>query len=73
MKRIMRYLKGTTNLGVLYSKQESSKCVRYSDSDWKGDLDDRKSTCGYFFQIGGGPVSWRSKNQSCVALSTAEA
>ena len=61
VKRIMRYLKGTTNFGLLYSKQESSKCVGYSDSDWGGDLDDRKSTSGYFFQIGGGPVSWRSK------------
>ena len=73
MNRIMRYLKGTTNLDLLYSKQESSKCVGYFDSDWGGDLDDRKSTSGYFFQIGGGPVSWRSKTQTCVALSTAEA
>ena len=63
VKRIMRYLKGTTNLGLLYSKLESSKCVGYSDSDWGGD----------FFQIGGGPMSWRSKKQSCVSLSTAEA
>ena len=73
VKRIMRYLKGITNIGLLYSKQESCKCVGYSDSDWGGDLDDRKSTSGYFFQIGSGPVSWRSKKQSCVALSTAEA
>ena len=72
VKRIMRYLKCTTNLDLLYSKQESSKCVGYSDSDWGGDLDDRKSTSGFFFQIGGGPVSWRSKKQTCVALSTAE-
>ena len=71
VKRIMRYLKGTTNLGLLYIKQESSKCVGYFDSDWGGDLDNRKSTSGYFFQIGGGAVSWRSKKR--VALSTAEA
>ncbi len=73
VKRIMRYLKGTTKFGLLYSKETSSKCVGYSDSDWGGDLDDRKSTSGYFFQIGSCPVSWRSKKQSCVALSTAEA
>jgi len=73
VKRIMQYLKGTSNLGLLYSKKGSSKCVGYSDSDWGGDLDDRKSTSGYLFQISGGPVSWRSKKQSCVALSTAEA
>ena len=73
VKQIMRYLKGTTDMGLLYTKEGSSKCVGYSDSDWGGDLDDRKSTSGYLFQIGGGPVSWRSKKQSSVALSTAEA
>ena len=60
VKRIMRYLKGTTDMGLLYTKEGSGKCVGYSDSDWGGDLDDRKSTSGYLFQIGGGPVSWRS-------------
>ena len=44
----------------------------YSDTDW-GDLDDRKSISGYVFLISGGAVSWRSKKQTCVALSTAEA
>ena len=73
VKRIMRYLRGTYNLGLLYSRQDSGTCVGYSDSDWGGDLDDRKSTSGYLFLIGGGSVSWRSKKQSSVALSTAEA
>ena len=72
VNRIMRYLKGTLNLSLLYTKQDTSKCVGYSDSDWGGDLDDRKSTSGYLFKISGGPVSWRSKKQSCVVLSTAE-
>lgn len=45
----------------------------YSDADWAGDKEDRKSTSGYIFQIAGGPVSWRSKKQDTVALSTAEA
>ena len=45
----------------------------FSDADWGGDLDDRKSTSGYVFQIGGTAISWRSKKQACVALSTAEA
>ena len=45
----------------------------YSDADWAGDLGDRKSTSGYLYQISGGAVTWRSKKQSCVALSTAEA
>ena len=62
---------GTTKYGLLYSSQID--CVGYSDADWGGDLDDRKSTSGYIFQIAGGPVSWRSRKQSCVALSTSEA
>ena len=45
----------------------------FSDADWGGSLDDRKSTSGYMFQIGGTAISWRNNKQSCVALSTAEA
>lgn len=45
----------------------------YSDADWAGDREDRKSTSGYIFQIAGGPVSWKSKKQDTVALSTMEA
>ena len=74
VKRILRYLKGTPNFGLLYSKKSlGDLCVGYSDADWAGDIDDRKSTSGYVFQIGGTAVSWRSKKQTCVALSTAEA
>ena len=73
IKRVMRYLKGTINFGILYTKQETKDFVAYSDADWAGDLDDRKSTSGYLFKISGGAVSWRSKKQSSVALSTAEA
>ena len=73
VKRIMRYLKGTLHFGLLYSKDGSKECIGYSDADWAGDLDDRKSTSGYMFQISGAAVSWRSKKQTCVALSTAEA
>ena len=45
----------------------------YSDSNWAGDSTDYKSTTGYLFQIGGTVVTWKSKKQTCVALSTAEA
>ena len=69
VKRIMRYLRGTTHLGLLFSSKAMGDCVGYSDADWGGDLDDRKSTSGYVFQISGGPVSWRSKKQTCVACS----
>ena len=73
VKRIMRYLKGTSNHGLIYSKKYSKSCVGFSDADWAGDVNDRKSTSGYLFKISGAPVSWRSKKQACVALSTAEA
>ena len=73
VKRIMRYLQGTINHGILYTKLSSRECIGFSDADWAGDLDNRRSTSGYLFQISGGPVSWRSKKQSSVALSTAEA
>ena len=73
VKRIMRYLKGTINLGLTYSSIIPNELVGFSDADWAGDVNDRKSTSGYVFQICGGAISWRSKKQSCVALSTAEA
>lgn len=74
VKRILRYLNGTQTLGLLYSKNSTEKeCVGYSDADWAGDLDDRKSVSGYMFKMSGAAVSWRSKKQACVALSTAEA
>jgi len=59
------------NFGLFYSG--TSGVLGYSDADWAGDVDDRKSTSGYIFQIAGGPVSWRSRKQDTVALSTAEA
>ena len=73
VKRIFRYLRGTTHLGLLYSKGDEDTLIGFSDSDWGGDSNDYKSTSGYIFQIGGTAVSWKSKKQSCVALSTAEA
>ena len=73
VKRILRYLKGTADYGLVFTHNAPGECVGYSDADWGGDLNDRKSTSGYLFKISGGTVSWRSKKQSCVALSTAEA
>ena len=73
VKRIMRYLKGTSNSGLVYSEDEQRECVGFSDADWDGDLDDRKSTSGYQFKLSGAAISWRSKKQTCVTLSTAEA
>ena len=60
-------------LGILYTKEGSDTFIEYTDADWAGDTDDRKSTSGYIFLLSGGAVSWRSQKQKCVALSTAEA
>ncbi|KAF2344864.1 Reverse transcriptase RNA-dependent DNA polymerase [Trinorchestia longiramus] len=72
VKRIFRYLKGTSELGILYSNC-SDKCVGYSNADWAGGRSDRKSTSGYCFTLSNSLITWRSVKQSCVALSTAEA
>ena len=75
-KRILRYLRGTLNMGILFPHQDEKvrpHLVAYSDSDWCGDVLDRRSTMGYIFMIAGAPISWSSKKQSVVALSTCEA
>ena len=73
VKRIFRYLKGTVNLALKYEQSDSGALIGFSDSDWAGDQDDRRSTTGNMFLLNGGPVSWLSKKQVTVALSTAEA
>ena len=73
IKRILRYLQGTVEHGLKYPRKHVQDCVGYSDADWAGDTNDRKSTSGYVFQLNGTSISWRSKKQTSVALSTAEA
>ncbi|CAI0452658.1 unnamed protein product [Linum tenue] len=72
-KRVLRYLKGTLTHGIWYKKKGGGSLVGYTDSDYAGDLDDRKSTSGYVFFLSGGAVSWSSKKQPVVTLSTTEA
>ena len=73
VKSIFRYLKGTVNYGLQYSRDAKEECVGFCDADWAGDTNNRKSVSGYLFQMNGCSVCWRSKKQPCVALSTAEA
>jgi hypothetical protein len=70
---IMRYLKGTMHLAILYRRGEEVTPSGYTDSDFQGDLDERRSTSGYLFNIGSGPTSWRSKLQDEIAESSSEA
>ena len=71
-KRILRYIKGTMDFGLLYSYNNDAALYEYSDSDWGGDQDERKNTIGYVFYLGSIAFTWMSKKQSIVALSTCE-
>ncbi|PON33785.1 Ribonuclease H-like domain containing protein [Parasponia andersonii] len=72
-KRILYYLKGTINLGLFYSVSNDYKLVGYSDSDWVGNTDDRKSITGFIFFMGETAFTWVSKKQPIVTFSTCEA
>jgi len=73
-KRILRYLKGSLQYGILYKRGElNCELEGWSDSDYAGDLDDRKNTSGYVYKLGSGAISWSSKKQAIVTLSTTEA
>nr|KYP70981.1 Retrovirus-related Pol polyprotein from transposon TNT 1-94 [Cajanus cajan] len=71
--RILRYIKKAPGRGLLYEDKGNSKIVCYSDADWAGSPSDRRSTSGYCVLIGGNLISWKSKKQTTVARSTAEA
>lgn len=76
-KRILRYLKGTSDMKLAYPVSCENKTEftlsAYADSDFSNNLLDRKSFTGYVVKLGNAPISWESKKQSTVALSTAEA
>ena len=72
--RILRYLKSAPGKGIMFTKKEDWQNVSvYTDVDWAGAIDDRRSTSGYFTFVGGNLVTWRSKKQNVVARSSAEA
>jgi Reverse transcriptase (RNA-dependent DNA polymerase) len=79
VKRVLRYLVGTLDKGIMYTRNcvvDNAKTINlhgYCDSDWANDSETRKSTTGFIFTLAGGAISWMSRRQSIVALSTAEA
>ncbi|XP_075479264.1 secreted RxLR effector protein 161-like [Primulina tabacum] len=75
VKWILRYLKGTTDTGLIFkdSRENDNLIAGYVDSDYAGSIDTRKSLNGYIFTINGTSVSWKSNLQPIVALSTTEA
>lgn len=84
-ERVLRYLSGTKEVGLVFGSRNASgakeadsrtttvECTAYADADWAGDRIDRKSISGWIAKINGDPISWSSKKQSVVALSTCEA
>jgi hypothetical protein len=76
VKRVFRYLRGTASYGLCYEGRLGLDKVvdihGFVDVDWAGDLDHRISTSGYVFNLFGGAISWMSKRQAVVALSTTE-
>lgn len=74
LKRVLRYLRGTTNYELLYRRNpEAIPLKGYVDADWANDLDDRRSTSGFLFEAFGNVISWTTRKQSLVAASTTEA
>ncbi|CAJ2662759.1 unnamed protein product [Trifolium pratense] len=74
VKWIFRYLKGTIGHGIMFSSEKGNpSVVGYVDSDYAGDMDDKRSTTGYVFTLAGEPICWKSSVQSIVAMSTTEA
>jgi hypothetical protein len=72
VKCILRYIKGTLDFGLFYPQSANLTFCGYSDADWGGDLDQRRSTGAFVFTVNGTPITWSSKKQTCVALSSCE-
>ena len=73
LKRIMKYVKTTADFGVWYNKDTNDVLARYSDPDWAGNVDDRKSTSGGCFYVDNNLISWMSKKKNSISLSTTKA
>ena len=72
-KGVLRYLRGSSDRGLTFEGSNGLELAGYCDADYAGDIDSRRSTTGYFYTLGGTAISWASKLQQTVALSTTEA
>ncbi len=72
MKRIFRYLQSTLQMKLQFVGTPSKEVLGYCDADWGGDLENKRSTIVFVFMIGGGAISWSSKQQPTITLSTKE-
>ena len=69
-KKVLRYMQGTKDLMLTYRKSDNLEVVGYSDSDFAGCVDSKKSTSVYIFTLAGGAISWKSSKQTITASST---
>lgn len=73
LKRVLRYIKDTLSIKLVYKRDPSNKLlVGFADADWGGDTNDRKSTSGYIFKVFNSTVSWSSRKQKTVSISSTE-
>ena len=72
-KWILNFVQGIRTHGIFYKEKSDLDLIGFTDNDWEGDSTDRKSTSGYVFMLVEGPISWSSKKQSAIALSSTEA
>ena len=73
VEKVIRYLQGTKDDMLTYRRSKQLEVIEYSDSDFAGCLDSRKSTSGFVFLLATGAISWKSVKQSTIASSTMEA
>ena len=72
-KRILNFVQGTRTHGIFYKAKSNLDLIGFTDSNWEGDSIDINSTSGYVLMLTEGPISWSSKKQSAIALSSIEA
>lgn len=73
LKRVLRYLKESSDLKLIYKRQDKPELITYVDANWGGDLNDRRSITGFLLKVFDNTVSWTTRKQNCVTLSSTEA